>query len=105
MELIILTKLNKEDWNEELDWPSNDEWDDMIGPKWVYGVEFYMDEGDEEGTFQLRSWSVPQPILEGLAKIISEIKEDCYLIGTYEDEVMTQSVHSFTQKIMMILKI
>lgn len=80
-------KANKEDWNEELDWPSNDEWDDMIGPKWVYGAEFYMDEGDEEGTFQLRSaWSVPQPILEGLAKIISEIKEDCYLIGTYEDE-------------------
>ena len=80
-------KANKEDWNEELDWPSNDEWDDMIGPKWVYGGEFYMDEEDEEGTFQLRSaWSVPQPILEGLAKIITEIKEDCYLIGTYEDE-------------------
>jgi hypothetical protein len=78
---------DKEDWDQELDWPSSDEWGDMIGPKWAYADDFYMDDDGESGFFTLRSaWSVPQPLLEGLAKIITEIKEDCYLIGNYEDE-------------------
>jgi len=78
---------DKEDWDEELDWPSINEWDDMIGPKWVYVEEFYMEDDNELGSFNIRSaYSVPQSLLEGLSKIITEIKEDCYLIGTYEDE-------------------
>ena len=80
-------KAEKEDWDEELDWPSINEWDAMIGPKWVYVEEFYMEDDNELGSFNIRSaYSVPQSLLEGLSKIITEIKEDCYLIGTYEDE-------------------
>ena len=80
-------KADNENWNEETDWPTSDEWGNMMGPKWCNGEEFYMAEGDEEGSFILRSaWSVPQVLLEGLAKVLTDIKEDCYLVGNYEDE-------------------
>ena len=59
----------------------------MMGPKWVNGEEFYMDEGDEEVTFIFRAaYAVPQQLLEGLTKVLTDIKEDCYLIGDYEHE-------------------
>ena len=38
-----------EKWDKELDWPSSDEWGDMIGPKWVYADDFYMDDDGESG--------------------------------------------------------
>lgn len=80
-------KADNENWNAETDWPTSDEWGNMMGPKWCYGEEFYMDEGDEEGSFILRAaYAVPQVLLEKLAKILSEIKEDCYLVGNYEHE-------------------
>lgn len=78
---------NKEDWDETIDWPSSDEWSEKLGPKWSYGEEFYMEEGDTEGSFIIRSaWSVPQVLLESIAKELYTIKEDCYLVGNYEDE-------------------
>ena len=77
----------KEDWDREKDWPSNEEWQSKMGPKWSYGEEFYMEEGDTEGSFIIRSaWSVPQVLLESIAKELYTIKEDCYLVGNYEDE-------------------
>ena len=77
----------KENWNKETDFPTNEEWDKMMGPKWVNGEEFYMDEGDDEGTFIFRAaYAVPQQLLEGLTKVLTDIKEDCYLIGDYEHE-------------------
>ena len=81
--------INKEDWSEEKDWPTNEEWDENLGPKWLYIDDF--EEGDvEKGyepQFRIRSaWAVPQPLLSKLSEIIYTIKEDCYLIGTYEDE-------------------
>lgn len=80
-------KAENENWNEETDWPTNEEWDKMMGPKWCNAEEFYMDEGDEEGTFILRAaYAVPQQLLEGLTKVLTDIKEDCYLIGDYEHE-------------------
>lgn len=80
-------KAENENWNEETDWPTNEEWDRMMGPKWCNGEEFYMDEGDDDGSFILRSaWSVPQDLLQGIEKVITNIKEDCYLVGNYEDE-------------------
>jgi hypothetical protein len=76
-----------ENWDEEKDWPSWEEWDKLLGPKWCNGEEFYMDEEDDEGSFILRAaYSVPQVLLEKIAKILSEIKEDCYLVGNYEHE-------------------
>ena len=76
-----------ENWDEEKDWPSWEEWDKLLGPKWCNGEEFYMDDEDDEGSFILRAaYSVPQVLLEKIAKILSEIKEDCYLVGNYEHE-------------------
>ena len=78
---------DKEDWDRDTDWPSNEEWEEKLGPKWSYGEEFYMEEGDEEGSFIIRSaWSVPQNLLSNIAKELYTIKEDCYIVGNYEDE-------------------
>jgi hypothetical protein len=76
-----------ENWDEEKDWPTWEEWDKLLGPKWCNGEEFYMDEDDDEGSFILRAaYAVPQVLLEKIAKTLSEIKEDCYLVGNYEHE-------------------
>ena len=78
---------DKENWDRDTDWPSNEEWEAKMGPKWSYGEEFYMEKGDEEGSFIIRSaWSVPQNLLSNIAKELYTIKEDCYIVGNYEDE-------------------
>ena len=59
---------------------------DAIGAKWMYS-EFDLDDDIEYMELRLTSaWSVPQQFLEMLAKVITNIKEDCYILGTYEDE-------------------
>lgn len=76
----------KEDWNKEVDFPSNELWDSIIGPKWMY-VEY--DHGDlpEYCNVVLRSaWSVPTSFLERLRDELQKIDENCYITGTYEDE-------------------
>lgn len=30
---------DKEDWNRDTYWPSNEEWEKKLGPKWSYGEE------------------------------------------------------------------
>lgn len=76
----------KEDWNRETDWPDNDTWEKYIGPKWLY-VEYDHDDDPECAHIVLRSaWSVPTEFLSFLAEDLSSIKEDCYIMGTYEDE-------------------
>ena len=59
---------------------------DNIGAKWVYSE---YDHSDDCNTIHLHltsAWSVPTQMLEKLAKVLSEIKSDCYISGTYEDE-------------------
>lgn len=76
----------KEDWNKEVDFPSNELWDSIIGPKWMY-VEY--DHGDlpEYCNVVLRSaYSVPISFLERLRDELQKIDENCYITGTYEDE-------------------
>ena len=76
----------KEDWNKEVDFPSNDLWDSIIGPKWMY-VEY--DHGDlpKYCNVVLRSaWSVPTSFLERLRDELQKFDENCYITGTYEDE-------------------
>jgi len=76
----------KEDWNVDVDFPSQDEWDEIIGPKWMY-VEY--DHGDlpEYCTITLRTaWWVPKPFLNTLRNILQEIDPECYIKGNYEDE-------------------
>jgi len=61
---------------------------DNLGAKWVYS-EFEYDEEPQHIHLNLTSaWSVPQGLLEKLAEVLTDIKEDCYICGTYEDESM-----------------
>lgn len=76
----------KEDWNRDVDFPDNDTWKELIGPKWLY-VEYDHQELPEDCNIVLRSaWSVPIPFLMKLIDTLTEIDEDCYIKGTYEDE-------------------
>jgi len=76
----------KENWNRDVDFPSNDEWEEMIGPKWLY-VEYDHSELPENCNIVLRTaWSVPTGFLNTLRNELQKIDEDCYIRGTYEDE-------------------
>lgn len=77
----------KEDWNREVDFPDNDTWEEIIGPKWLY-VEYDHFDGDPFNcNIVLRTaWSVPVKFLSLLRNILQEIDEYCYITGTYEDE-------------------
>lgn len=81
----------KENWDRNVDFPDNDTWEELIGPKWLY-VEY--DHGDipTDCTITLRTaWSVPAPFLITLRNILQQIDEDCYLVGSYEDETYDPS--------------
>ena len=79
-------KSEKEDFNIEVDFPSSEVWDSIIGPKWMH-VEYDHSELPEDCNLVLSSaWSVPIPFLVRLRDELQKIDEDCYLKGTYEDE-------------------
>ena len=59
---------------------------DNIGTKWVYSEYDHSDDCESIHLILTSAWSVPQGLLERLAKVLSEIKSDCYISGTYEDE-------------------
>lgn len=79
-------KNEKENFDVDVDFPSNDLWESIIGPKWM-NVEFDYSELPEDCHIVLSSaWSVPIPFLLRLRDELQKIDEDCYLKGTYEDE-------------------
>lgn len=77
---------DKEDWSKEKDFPTDGEWEVIIGPKWLY-VEYDHSELPKNCNIVLRTanW-VPFPFLNILRNQLQEIDEECYIIGTYEDE-------------------
>ena len=79
-------KNEKENFDVDVDFPSNDLWESIIGPKWM-NVEFDYSELPEDCHIVLSSaWSVPIPFLLRLRDELQKIDGDCYLKGTYEDE-------------------
>ena len=75
-----------ENWDREVDFPSNELWEELIGPKWMY-VEYEHSEKPGWCNIVLRSaWYVPTAFLETLRDELQKIDEDCYIRGTYEDE-------------------
>ena len=75
-----------ENWSKEVDFPSDELWEELIGPKWLY-VEYEHDENPAYCNIVLRSaWYVPTAFLETLRDELQKIDEDCYIRGTYEDE-------------------
>ena len=79
-------KDERENWNRDVDFPDDDTWEELIGPKWL-NVEYdHQDEPDNCTIVLSSAWSVPIPFLQTLTQILTEIDEDCYIKGTYEDE-------------------
>lgn len=79
-------KSEKEDFNVDVDFPSNQLWEEMIGPKWMH-VEYDHSELPEDCNIVISSaWSVPIPFLLRLRDELQMIDADCYIKGTYEDE-------------------
>lgn len=76
----------KEDWNKEIDFPSDDLWDELIGPKWLYVDYEHSDEPEYCNIVVRSAWYVPVPFLQTLHTILSEIDNDIIIRGTYEDE-------------------
>ena len=76
----------KDGFDKDLDFPPNDLWESIIGPKWM-NVEYDHSELPEDCNIVLSSaWHVPTTFLERLRDELQKIDEDCYLKGTYEDE-------------------
>ena len=79
-------KDERENWDRDVDFPDDDTWEELIGPKWL-NVEYDHQELPENCNIVISSaWWVPKPFLETLKDILTEIDEDCYIKGTYEDE-------------------
>ena len=77
---------DKEGWDREKDWPTQEIWDTYIGPKWMY-VEYDHDDNPENCNIVIRSaWYVPAEFLHRLSEELCKIDEDCFIYGTYEDE-------------------
>jgi len=76
----------KENWDREVDWPTQEIYDEYIGPKWMF-VEYDHDDDPADSHIVIRSaWYVPSEFLKKLSEELCKIKEDCYIKGTYEDE-------------------
>ena len=77
---------DKEGWNREIDWPTQEIWDSYIGPKWMY-VDYDHSDNPEDCHIMIRSaWYVPSEFLSKLAEELYTIDEECFIYGTYEDE-------------------
>jgi len=77
---------DRDDWDREVDFPSNDLWEQMIGPKWMY-VDYDHSDEPEFCNIVLRSaWSVPTGFLDTLRNELQKIDPECHIVGNYEDE-------------------
>ena len=66
-------------------WPSYDWMIENIGSKWVY-IEHHEIEDDYANINFVSAWSFPEGLIQKLTDVLTDIKEDVYLSGTYEDE-------------------
>ena len=79
-------KNEKENFDVDVDFPPNQLWEEMIGPKWMF-LEYDHAELPEDCNIVLTSaWAVPIPFLLELRDELQKVDEDCYIKGTYEDE-------------------
>ena len=79
-------KEERENWDRDVDFPDDDTWEELIGPKWM-NVEYdHQDEPENCNIVLSSAWWVPKPFLMTLIDTLTQIDEDCYIKGTYEDE-------------------
>ena len=83
-------------WDNDISRQENEEaentfpgWDWMqenVGAKWIQCEFDYDDNPDHIHLVLTTAYSVPQPYLKKLSEVLIDIKEDCYITGTYEEE-------------------
>ena len=79
--------LSKEE-NQEAEntWPEFEWLGDNVGSKWIYSEYDHDDDTEYTHLVITSTWAVPQGFLKKLSEVLIDIKEDCYILGTYEDE-------------------
>lgn len=84
----LVNNLFDTDFNED-NYPTVDWMIDNVGTKWIRS-EFNYDDDPAMCHIQFETaYSVPQGFLKRLAEELGKIKEDCYIVGDYEDESPT----------------
>ena len=79
--------LSKEE-NQEAEntWPEFEWLGDNVGSKWIYSEYDHDDDTEYTHLVITSPWAVPHGFLKKLSEVLIDIKEDCYILGTYEDE-------------------
>jgi len=76
-------------WDYELkegNWPASEFMNEFVGSRWINIEQDIID--DNQCRFNIETHrGVPVPFLQNLAEKLSNIKDDIYIIGTYEDEM------------------
>ena len=81
----LVNNLFDTDFSED-NYPTVDWMVDNVGAKWITS-EFNYDDDPQYCHIQFETaYSVPQGFLKRLAEEVGKIKEDCYIVGDYEDE-------------------
>jgi hypothetical protein len=81
----LVNNLFDTDYNDD-NYPTVEWMIDNVGAKWIQ-CEFNYDDDPQHCHIQFETaYSVPQGFLKRLAEELSKIKEDCYIVGDYEDE-------------------
>jgi len=81
----LVNNLFDTDFSED-NYPTVDWMIDNVGSKWIT-CEFNYDDNPSSCHIQFETaYSVPQGFLKRLAEELGKVKEDCYIVGDYEDE-------------------
>jgi len=84
----LVNNLFDTDFNED-NYPTVEWMVDNVGAKWIRS-EFHYDDDPAMCHVQFETaYSVPQGFLQRLAEELGKVKEDCYIVGDYEDESPT----------------
>ena len=81
----LVNRLYGTDYSED-NYPTIEWMEENVGSKWII-ADFNYDDYPEMCHIQFETaYSVPQQYLQKLAVELSKVKEDCYIVGDYEDE-------------------
>lgn len=81
----LVNNLFDTDYNDD-NYPTVEWMIDNVGAKWIQ-CEFNYDDDPTMCHIQFETaYSVPQGFLKRLAEELGKVKEDCYIVGDYEDE-------------------
>ena len=77
---------NEENKNAGNTWPEFKWLGNNVGSKWIYSEYNHNDDPEFCYLIICSAWYFPEGFIKKLSEVLIEIKEDCYLKGTYQDE-------------------